>query len=302
MPTGTTTASTSSTAKRHRDELLFRRFGRRDLPQIAQRRPYVPEYPDPRQRGALGSQRHQVRHRIGRGIQRHQNHQQQSIRHLPFSHYDPGRRRRQGRQHLRRFALCDPYRQRDLPADRRPLEQRQAALDEQHYDPERIRRSSGRQARQRLRLRGSAAPYAAQHFALRHRRPLRPRHHERNAPQYQDHLSGRRKSVLRLPRPDSRRAGQHSRSEEKLSRILAVPRTAGLGLLHPPREEHHDGQRAADRTETRLPPGDRARRRTRDQIRQRDLHGTGRGKEAAALPVPVDRSDRQPGIRHPESP
>ena len=54
--------------KRHRDELLFRRFGRRDLPQIAQRRPYVPEYPDPRQRGALGSQRHQVRHRIGRGF------------------------------------------------------------------------------------------------------------------------------------------------------------------------------------------------------------------------------------------
>ena len=45
--------------------------------------------------------------------------------------------------------------------------------------------------------------------------------------------------------------------------------------LHPPREEHHDGQRTADRTETRLPPGDRARRRTRRRPGERNDQRSG---------------------------
>ena len=84
------------------------------------------------------------------------------------------------------------YRQRDLPAHRRPLGQRQTAVDEKRDDPERLCRSAAAQTRRRLQLRRPDRRHAAQHLARKHRRPARLPDREHHPQEHHDGLPRRR--------------------------------------------------------------------------------------------------------------
>ena len=187
--------------RRHRHRRLRRRGDqklvlqcrrRRALLQIARREQHLPECRSRQLRGTLGRQRTQIRYRIERRIPQFQGDEHHHLRHLPFGHHLCSRGRRPDRQHPRGRRALDQYRQRDLPAHRRPLGQRQTAVDEKRDDPERLCRSAAAQTRRRLQLRRPDRRHAAQHLAREHRRPARLPDREHHPQEHHDGLPRRR--------------------------------------------------------------------------------------------------------------